>query len=570
MLEHKWQLKTATDKAAVGQLSALLKVREDIAQMLVTRGITNYDEAKDFFRPSLEKLHDPFLMKDMDVAVARLIRALGDGEKVLIYGDYDVDGTTAVALVYGFLHQLGQFDFYIPDRYGEGYGVSTQGIDHAHANGFTLIITLDCGIRAVDKVAYANTLGIDMIICDHHLPGDALPDAVAVLDPKRPDCNYPYKELCGCGVGFKFMQAMCQQGGLDMEDLFSRLDLLAVSIAADIVPVTGENRILAYFGMQCINTAPCTGIRTLLENAKVNRELSISDAVFIIGPRINAAGRIASGRKAVELLLSDKPQEAADFAAEIAAFNLTRRALDKEVTEDALNIIASDDFYANSRSTVVFGDNWHKGVVGIVASRLIDHYYRPTIVLALADGMATGSARSVAGFDVHEAIEQCADLLEKYGGHTHAAGLSLKVEKVHEFRQRFEAIAMERITEEMMMPVVHIDAEIELERISLAFMGLLKQFAPFGPGNMSPLFVSRGLKASDVSTVGGDGAHLRFKVQSTSKGGHPLQCIAFKMGDKLRSLSQARQFDMVYSIEENYWKDRVSLQLMVKDIRITG
>jgi single-stranded-DNA-specific exonuclease len=568
MLHHKWKVREVTDTATVSRLAEQLKVREDVARMLVTRGITDFEAARDFFRPSLDHLHDPFLMKDMDKAVDRLMRALGDGEKVLVYGDYDVDGTTAVALVYGFLKDLGNLDFYIPDRYGEGYGVSTKGIDFAADNGFSLIITLDCGIRSMDKVDHANARGVDMIICDHHLPGEALPAAVAVLDPKRPDCPYPYKELCGCGVGFKFMQAMCIKGGLDMEDLYSRLDLLAVSIAADIVPVTGENRVLAAFGMQRLNTAPCTGIRTLLENAKVNRELSISDAVFIIGPRINAAGRIASGRKAVELLLSDKAQEASDFAAEIAAFNTTRRELDKEVTVDALGIIASDSFYASSRSTVVYADNWHKGVVGIVASRLIDHYYKPTIVLTQADGWATGSARSIDGFDVHEAISECSDLLDKFGGHTHAAGLTLKVEHVEEFRTRFEAIAAARITDEMTIPTLHIDAEIDLERIGQPFVNLLKQFAPFGPGNMSPVFVSRGLRATDVALVGNDRAHLRFKAYQPGKGSYPFACIAFKMGDMYRELSESTSFEMVYSIEENHWKDRVTLQLQVKDIRI--
>jgi len=566
-----WRIREVTDPEAVKRVRTEVGVQTDIARMLVTRGITDFESAKQFFRPSLDDLHDPFLMKDMDLAVERLQHALGDGEKVLVYGDYDVDGTTSVALVYGFLKDLGQFDYYIPDRYAEGYGLSSQGIDFAAEHGFSLIITLDCGIRAVDKVAYAKGKGIDIIICDHHLPGPDMPDAVAVLDPKRPDCPYPYKELCGCGVGFKFMQAFCIAGGADILPLFDRLDLLAVSIAADIVPITGENRILAHFGMQVVNTAPCTGIRVLLENANVKKELSISDAVFIIGPRINAAGRIASGKKAVELLISGDADEARDFAKQIAEYNTTRRELDKSVTEMALQMVTTDSFYATSRSTVVWGDGWHKGVVGIVASRLIDHYYKPTIVLAQqADGMATGSARSVEGFDVHEAICECADLLERFGGHTHAAGLSLRVEHVETFRKRFEEIAAARITEDMRTPVLHIDAELDLHRITTKFMALLKQFGPFGPGNMSPVFVTRNLKATDASLVGGDGTHLRFKAYSTLHSGYPMPCIAFKMAELFVPLHEGQEFEMVYSIEENHWNGRVTLQLQVKDIRVVG
>jgi single-stranded-DNA-specific exonuclease len=564
-----WNIREVTDTAAIQRLRDEVGVQTDIAKMLYTRGITDFDSAKRFFRPSLEDLHDPFLMKDMDLAVQRLQRALGDGEKVLVYGDYDVDGTTSVALVFGFLKDLGQFDYYIPDRYAEGYGLSSQGIDFAAEHGFSLIVTLDCGIRAVDKVAYAKTKGIDLIICDHHLPGPDMPDAVAVLDPKRPDCPYPYKELCGCGVGFKFMQAFCMAGGADIEALFARLDLLAVAIAADIVPITGENRILAHFGMQVLNSAPCMGIKVLLENANVKKELSIADAVFIIGPRINAAGRIASGKKAVELLISENADEARDFAKQIAEYNTTRRELDKSVTEMAVEMVASDSFYATSSSTVVWGDGWHKGVVGIVASRLIDTWYKPTIVLALQDdGTLTGSARSVEGFDVHDAICQCADLLDRFGGHTHAAGLSLRVEHVQTFRQRFEEIAAARITEEMTVPLLHIDAELDLHRITPKFMALLKQFAPFGPGNMSPVFVTRKLKATDVSLVGGDGTHLRFKVYSSHNAGYPLPCIAFKMAEFFAPLHEGQEFDMVYSIEENHWNGRITLQLQVKDIRI--
>lgn len=569
MPRPKWNIREVTDIAAIQRLRDEVGVQTDIAKMLISRGINDFNSAKRFFRPSLDDLHNPFLMKDMDLAVNRLQRALGDGEKVLVYGDYDVDGTTSVALVYSFLKDLGQFDYYIPDRYAEGYGLSMQGIDFAAEHDFSLIITLDCGIRAVDKVAYARAKGIDLIICDHHLPGTEMPDAVAVLDPKRPDCPYPYKELCGCGVGFKFMQAFCMAGGADMKPLFAHLDLLAVAIAADIVPVTGENRILAHFGMKVLNSAPCKGIQVLLENANVKKELSITDAVFIIGPRINAAGRIASGKKAVELLTTDNVEDARDFAKQIAEYNNTRRELDKSVTELAVEMVTSDSFYATSRSTVVWGDGWHKGVVGIVASRLIDTWYKPTIVLAQQeDGTLTGSARSVAGFDVHDAICQCADLLDRFGGHTHAAGLSLRVEQVEVFRQRFEQIAVQHITEEMTSPTLHIDAEIDLHRITSKFMALLKQFGPFGPGNMSPVFITRGLKATDVALVGGDRSHLRFKVYSADHAGYPLACIAFKMADFFRPLSEGNTFDMAYSIEENHWNGRVTLQLQVKDLHI--
>jgi len=411
MLETEWKYADLPDPAQVSDLCNQLGIKEDVAQLLINRGIGSFDEAKTFFRPSFEDLHDPFLMKGMDKAVSRLEEALGNGEKILVFGDYDVDGTTSVALVYSFLKDFGQVDFYIPDRYKEGYGVSFAGIDFAKANGITLIIALDCGIRAVDKVAYANELNIDFIICDHHLPGIVLPAAYAILDPKQPDCNYPFKELCGCGVGFKLLQAFCEKNNEGFAKLTDKLDLVAIAIAADIVPITGENRILTTFGLQQINTNPSTGIRAMLEYTKINRELTITDVVFIIAPRINAAGRIASGKRAVELLISDNMDEALEFSAEISKYNTERRALDKSVTESALEILETDDFYINSRSTVVFNPDWHKGVVGIVASRLIEQHYKPTIVLTESEGKATGSARSVHDFDVHAALTECEDLL---------------------------------------------------------------------------------------------------------------------------------------------------------------
>ncbi|MDP6909627.1 MAG: single-stranded-DNA-specific exonuclease RecJ, partial [Flavobacteriales bacterium] len=431
-----------------------------------------------------------------------LQEAFGNGEKLLIYGDYDVDGTTSVALVYSFLKDYGQLDYYIPDRYTEGYGLSTKGIDYAKANEISLIITLDCGVKAVEKVNYANSLGIDIIVCDHHRPGDDLPKAVAILDPKQDGCEYPYKELCGCGVGFKLLQGFCEKSGEGSERLFGKLDLVAIAIAADIVPITGENRVFAAYGLEQINQNPSVGIKALLAQARIDRQLTISDVVFMIGPRINAAGRIASGKKAVELLISDDRDDAEIFSGEISAYNSERRALDKSVTEHALQMIGEDDFYQKSRSTVVFHPDWHKGVVGIVASRIIENHYKPTIVLTESEGKATGSARSVSGFDVHAALTECKDLLEQFGGHKYAAGMSLKVDDVDTFRLRFEEVVSKSVTEEMLTPKLNIDLQIDLDRISPKFMKMLKQFAPFGPGNRSPVFVSRNLVADDIRLMG--------------------------------------------------------------------
>lgn len=567
MLVTEWKYADLPDPSLVRNLCDQLGVKEDVAQLLINRGITDFDEAKTFFRPTLDDLQDPFLMKGMDKAVLRLEEALGNGEKILIYGDYDVDGTTSVALVYSFLKDLGQVDFYIPDRYTEGYGLSIAGIDFARANDITLIITLDCGIRAIDKVSYANELGIDIIICDHHLPGSELPEAYAILDAKQEGCNYPYKELCGCGVGFKLLQAYCEKNNSDFDRLASRLDLVAVAIAADIVPITGENRVLTAFGLQKINQEPSTGIRALLEYTKMNREMTISDVVFTIAPRINAAGRIASGKRAVELLISDDLNEALEFSAEISKYNTERRDLDKSVTEGALEILQADDFYSTSRSTVVFNPDWHKGVVGIVASRLIEQHYKPTIVLTESEGVATGSARSVDGFDVHEALCECEDLLLQFGGHRAAAGMSLSLENVDAFRQRFEEVVADRIQEHMLTPKLEIDLEIDLDRITPKFMSLLKQFAPFGPGNMNPVFVSRNLVAEDVRTMGADDSHLRFKPAQQGVKHLMLQAVAFKMGKLYPQLAEGKPFDMAYTIEENHWRDKVYLQLNVKDIK---
>ena len=567
MLETEWKYADLPDPSDVGVLCNELGIKEDVAQLLINRGITNFDQAKSFFRPSFEDLHDPFLMKGMDKAVERIEQALGNGETILVFGDYDVDGTTSVALVYSFLKDFGQVDFYIPDRYKEGYGLSIAGIDYAKENDIGLIIALDCGIRAIDKVKYANELGIDIIICDHHLPGADLPAAYAILDPKQPDCNYPYKELCGCGVGFKLLQAFCEKNNEDLEKLTAKIDLVAIAIAADIVPITGENRILTTYGVQKINQDPSTGIRALLEYTKMNREMTISDVVFTIAPRINAAGRIASGKRAVELLISDYLNEALEFSAEISKYNTERRDLDKSVTEGALEILQTDAFYATSKSTVVFNPDWHKGVVGIVASRLIEQHYKPTIVLTESEGKATGSARSVHDFDVHAALTECEDLLEQFGGHKYAAGMSLSLENVEAFRKKFEEVVAGSIQEHMLTPKLNIDLEIDLDRVSPKFMSLLKQLAPFGPGNMNPVFVSRNLIAEDCRTMGADDSHLRFKPKQQGVRHMILQAVAFKMGKLYDELSKGKPFDMAYTIEENHWNDRVYLQLNVKDIK---
>ena len=567
MQETKWQIEQADNPEGVTTLCSDLGVKADVAQLLVSRGISDYESARNFFRPSLDDLHDPFLMKDMEKAVERLEDALGNGEKIIVYGDYDVDGTTSVALVYSFLKDLGQIDYYIPDRYKEGYGLSFQGIDYAEENDISLIITLDCGIRAVDKVDYAKEKGVDIIICDHHLPGGKLPMAAAILDPKQPHCDYPYKELSGCGVGFKLMQAFCQKNGEGFERALTNIDLVAISIASDIVPITGENRVLAAFGLEKINASPSIGIRAMLGEAKMNQPLTISNVVFTIGPRINAAGRISSGKKAVELLISEDEDEAKTFSHQIARFNTERKSLDKSVTEQALELIETDDFYIESKSTVVFQNDWHKGVVGIVASRIIERHYKPTIVLTESEGVATGSARSVSGFDVHAALTECEELLEQFGGHKYAAGMSLKLENVNAFRARFEEVVAGSITEDLLTPKLKIDLEIGLDRVTPKFMGLLKQFSPFGPGNRNPVFVSRNLTASDLRLMGTDESHLRLKPKQEGVRHLPIQAVAFKMGVLYDQLNSGQRFDLAYSIEENHWNGRVSLQLMVKDLK---
>ncbi len=549
----------------IEQLATDINISLPLAQLLVQRGIKTYDEAKYFFRPSLDFLHDPFLMADMQKAVDRLSKAIDDNEKILIYGDYDVDGTTSVSLFYDFLHKYyPNLETYIPDRYGEGYGVSAQGVEYAAANGYTLIVTLDCGIKAADKVLMAKGLGIDFIICDHHRPDETLPEAAAVLDPKRSDCAYPYKELTGCGVGFKLLQAMCVAKGYDDDMLMDSLDFLVVSIAADIVPITGENRVLAYYGLKKLNEQKRISFKALAEVAGLNNELTITNVVFGFAPRINAAGRIAHAKAATDLLLSNDWDKALDFAKKINAHNAERRTVDTGITDEALDMIRDNSEADNLKSTVLYKPDWHKGVVGIVASRCIEHFYRPTIILTSSNGKATGSARSVAGFDVYEAIEACSDLLEQFGGHTFAAGLTLPIENVELFRQRFENIVSQRITADQLVPQIDIDLDLELKNINQKFYNIIKQMAPFGPQNMTPVFVSHGLKVVGNPLIMKE-KHIKFDVYQ--EGSPKFTAIAFGMADYKAQLMNDQPFAMAYNIEENNFRDKTTLQLFVKDLK---
>ncbi|MBI9033942.1 MAG: single-stranded-DNA-specific exonuclease RecJ [Bacteroidales bacterium] len=579
-MEKRWIIKESGDTEIINRLSRELNINQDLANLLVQRGVTTYNEAKTFFRPSLQMLHDPFLMKDMDRAVERLEKAFLNNEKVLVYGDYDVDGTTAVSLMYTFIHSIYKdVDFYIPDRYSEGYGVSYKGIDFAQEHGFSVIIALDCGIKAIEKVKYAKEKGIDFIIGDHHRPGDELPDAAAVLDPKREDCHYPYKELSGCGVAFKLAQAYSAKNGVAFEDLEKYLDLVAVSIAADIVPVTGENRILAHFGLNTINTNPRAGIESILKYGKINREpvkgkkhvfnreITISDLVFLIGPRINAAGRIESGNNSVKLLVADKIEDSDAVADHINDFNNQRRNFDHIATEEALNMIATNDHLLNAKSTVVYNPEWHKGVVGIVASRLTENYYRPTIVLTRSNGLITGSARSVKDFDIYDAIDACSDLLEHFGGHKYAAGLSIKPENFDAFVQRFEAIVESTISDKQLIPEIEIDMELDLSSVNGKFYRVLRQFAPFGPGNMAPIFMSKDVVDTGYVRMVGKN-HLKMNVIYPERSSMPIPAIAFQMGKHYLDISKSLPFNTCYHIEENEWNGNVTIQLNVKDIRL--
>ena len=587
-METKWILHQPVDKQQVEEIVKVLNIDENLATLLVQRGITNYEEAKTFFRPSLSQLHDPFLMKDMDRAVERVIRAINDGEKVLVYGDYDVDGTTAVAVVYTYLKPFfkkKKIEFYIPDRYEEGYGISIKGIDYAADNGFKLVIALDCGIKAVERIEYANQRGVDFIICDHHRAGDVIPNAVAVLDAKRPDCHYPYDELSGCGVGFKLVTALSMKGLGTIEQVYELLDLLAVSIAADIVPITGENRVLAYFGLKQLNKKPRPGIEAILQHANIyrrdedqqeqdesvlTRELTISDLVFLIGPRINAAGRIAKASDSVRLLLADKKEHAEKLAASINDLNDERREFDNRITEEALDMIDADDVLRDAKSTVVFNERWHRGVIGIVASRLTDYYYRPTIVLTKANGLVTGSARSIKNFDIYDAIDNCSDLLEHFGGHKYAAGLSMKPENLPEFRRRFEAYVAEHLVDEDFVPEMEVDLKIKFSDITSKFMRILNQFAPFGPGNMAPVFWTDNVIDAGGSRPVGGHKHLKLTVSQVGdeeQGVAPFSGIAFQKGDLFNRIHSGEPFSICYHLEYNTWQGKTNLQLNVKDIK---
>ncbi|MBL4625355.1 MAG: single-stranded-DNA-specific exonuclease RecJ [Flavobacteriales bacterium] len=569
MKSLRWNVKSSEDEHTVLSLAEELGITKPLATILVQRGIDTFDKAKYFFRPNLDDIHDPFLMKDMDKAIDRIERALGDGERILIYGDYDVDGTTAVSLVYSFFSNLtDNIDYYIPDRYGEGYGISFQGVDYADENDISLIIALDCGIKANDKVAYANEKKIDFIICDHHRPGKNLPEASAILDPKRDDCNYPYDELCGCGIGFKLVQAFSQKNDLPFEELLQYLDLVAISIGCDIVPITGENRILAHYGLQQVNENPRTGIRCMLELLDLKKVLTITDLVFVIGPRINAAGRIAHAKKAVQLLISDTEQNAIEIGKRINEDNQNRRDLDKAITQESLTMIEENDFLLNAKSCVLHSPDWHKGVIGIVASRVIETHYRPTIILTSTGNVASGSARSVKGFDVYNAIDACSDLIDQFGGHKYAAGLTLPIKNIDSFREKFEKVVSSTITEEQLTPEIEIDTELTLTEINPKFYRILNQISPFGPKNMRPVFVSRGVLDSGYSrTVGADNLHLKLSVYQTGNTNFKVDGIAFNMGHHYAKISQGIPFDIVYNVEENEWKDRVTLQLKIKDIR---
>jgi single-stranded-DNA-specific exonuclease len=562
----RWNVNSTPSFEKVTALSKALGVENTLAKLLVQRGIDSFDKAKHFFRPNLEDLHDPFLMKDMEKAVKRIETAVSRGENILVYGDYDVDGTTSVALLSSYLESFyPNVATYIPDRYEEGYGISYQGIDYASDNEISLIIALDCGIKAIEKVAYAAEKAIDFIICDHHRPGDNIPKAVAVLDPKREDCSYPYDELCGCGVGFKLIQAFAQNNGTDFEELLPYLDLVATAIAADIVPMTGENRILAYHGLKVINSQPRAGIKAILQQLD-KKELTITDVVFVIAPRINAAGRMKHGLYAVELLTETDFSKAQAFAVAIETFNSDRKELDKKTTEEALTQIKKNEEVDNYTS-VVYQEDWHKGVIGIVASRLIENYYKPTLVFTKSGDKLAASARSVKGFDVYNALEACADLIDQFGGHKYAAGLTLPPENYRKFKNKFEEVVKATIPEECKIPEISVDCEISLSEISPKFFRILNQMAPFGPSNMHPVFIASGLRDNGYGKqVGSDKTHLKLSIISGADD-KTYNAIGFGIGEKISLTKKGISFKAAFTIAENHWNGNTSLQLMLKDIK---
>ncbi len=580
-MDKRWVIKKNADREIVEALASALNISVPVANLLAQRGVKTFDEAKRFFRPELDHLHDPFIMKDMDKAVGRIMEAMEKGEKIIVYGDYDVDGTTAVAVVYSFLKQFHRkTEFYIPDRYDEGYGISYKGIDYAIHSGAKLMIALDCGIKAVEKVAYAKEHGLDIIIGDHHRPAETIPIAAAVLDPKQDDCPYPFKELSGCGVGFKLVEALGIKKGIGKEIAYDYLDLVAVSIAADIVSITGENRVLAYFGLKKINTNPSIGIYSLLKSAGIKenndpnnellweREININDLVFLLGPRINAAGRIESATDSVRLLISNNIEYAEKLGRQIDDLNLTRRDLDSHITQEAVNMI-NNITVNNKKTTVIYKESWHKGVIGIVASRLVELYYKPTIVLTKTDGLITGSARSIKNFDIYDAIDACSHLLEHFGGHTYAAGLALKPENLDSFIEEFEQYASDKIVEEMLVPEIEIDLELFISDISFKFFRIMRQFAPFGPGNMSPVFVTKNvIDTGYAKLVGKNGQnHLKFSVVHPDRTGNPIPAIAFNQGHHLEDMRKGKPFSICYHIDENTWLGNTTLQLRIMDIK---
>lgn len=566
--EKRWTLKPA-EQETIKTISDALNIHPALCRILALRGVTDFESARTFFRPELSHLHDPFLMKGMDIAVKRISEAIEWHERILVYGDYDVDGTTSVALVYSFLRKKynGQLEYYIPHRYREGYGVSKAGIEYAHANGFTLLITLDCGIKSAGLIAYAQSLGIDVIVCDHHTPDDDIPPALAILNPKQTDCPYPYKELSGCGIGFKLICALAQQWGLPDEEVYEYLDLVATSIAADIVPIDGENRVLAYYGVKKVNENPSLGIKTLKEMAGANRTLSISDLVFVIGPRVNAAGRMDDARKAVDLFIEPDPAKIMALADALQSDNSDRKEVDKSITEEALALIQGDDTMTARKSTVLYQEHWHKGVVGIVASRLIDYYYRPTIVLTLSNDKVTGSARSVSGFNIYEAIHACRDLLENYGGHFYAAGMTMHPDNVVDFVAKFEEVVSQSIPAELLIPEIEIDAEINLSDIKQPFYNIIKQFEPFGPANLRPVFISKGVRDYQGNSRIVKEQHIKFVVHQQN--GVIIDGIGFGMADKYPVI-QGGPFDMVYTVDENEFNGVTKLQVKVIDVRVSA
>ena len=581
-IEKRWVVKPQGNPEAVAAMAAATGISPVLANLLVQRGIDTLEKAKKFFNPQLSDLHDPFLMKDMDKAVERVERAVRNREKIMVYGDYDVDGTTAVALVYKFLRQIGHKDllFYIPDRYTEGYGISTKGIDHAARKGATLIIALDCGIKAIEKVDYAKRKGVDFIICDHHLPAEEIPRAVAVLDPKRADCSYPFDELSGCGVGFKLVQAYCQKNGIPFQQIEPLLDLLAVSIASDIVPLVDENRILAHYGLLRLNASPSKGLLSIIKICGLDRHnITIDDIVFKIGPRINAAGRMrmdendenaapSGGYAAVNLLIECNESLAEEFGSVIDGFNQDRKCIDRSVTQEAHDFIEAHAELKAAKSTVIYNPRWMKGIVGIVASRLIETYYRPTVVLTMSNGFVTGSARSVPGFDLYQAIESCSDLLENFGGHMYAAGLTMRPERVEEFTRRFNAYVEENIDPITLQPQVEIDSELFFSNITPAFRRDLNRFQPFGPGNPAPVFVTRGVVShGETKLVGADCEHLRMDLMQRQKPNTTIQTIAFQQPTHYEWIRAGHPIDVCYQIVENHYRGSVSVQLRIKDIK---